>query len=94
MATKVRSGGGTGPPPSPPPQQPAGPSHSAAQRAAYTEAHQSTHTRPSAQGTRTQEEIQEVIFVKTRRQEKDTTEKRSHRTTVRVGLVRGPSTHI
>lgn len=51
MTTKVRSGGATGPPPSPRPSQPAGPSRSAARRAAYTEAHQSTHTRPSGQDT-------------------------------------------
>lgn len=46
MAMKVRSGRRAAPPPSPPPR-PAGPSHSVAQRAAYTEAHQSTHTHPS-----------------------------------------------
>lgn len=51
MKTKVRSGRGTGPLPSPPPLQPAVPSHSAAERAAYTEAHQSTHIRPSGQDT-------------------------------------------
>lgn len=50
-ARRRTSGGGILPPPSPPPWQPAAPSHSAAQRAAYTEAHQRTHTRPSGQKT-------------------------------------------
>lgn len=73
MTTKVRSGEGTGPPPSPPPQWPARPSHSAAQRAAYTEAHQSSHTCPSGQrrGTEhTQEEDTSSYIVKTRRQKR------------------------
>lgn len=52
---RARSGGGAGP--SPPPPRPAGLSHSAAHWAAYTEAHQSTHTLQSGQErthTRTQ----------------------------------------
>lgn len=44
---QARSGGGAGP--SPPPPRPAGLSHSAAHWAAYTEAHQSTHTLQSGQ---------------------------------------------
>lgn len=50
MTTKVRNGGVTAFPPPPRSLQPAGPSHSVAQREAYTEAHQSTHTSPSGQG--------------------------------------------
>lgn len=69
MKTKARSGQGTGPPPSRPPSWPAGPSHSAAQRAAYTEAHQSTHTRPSGQDT--QEENRSSYNVKPRRGERE-----------------------
>lgn len=45
---KVRSGRGSILPLSPPsPPRPVGRPHSATLRAAYTEAHQSTHTRPS-----------------------------------------------
>lgn len=44
MKMQLRNGGEGGLPPSPPLPRPAEPSHSAAQRAAYTEAHQSSHT--------------------------------------------------
>lgn len=75
MTTKVRSDGGTVPPPRPPAPWPEGPSRSVAQRAAYTEAHQSTHTCPSGQEKDTRSYI-----VITRRQS------RIH-STVTVGLM-------
>lgn len=60
---KKRSGWGTGPPLFPHLLWPAGPSHNAAQRAAYREAHQRTHTRPSGQDTHGRK-IRVVIMLK------------------------------
>lgn len=63
----MRSGEASFPPPPPPPPWPAGPSHSAAQRAVYTEAHQRTYTFQSGQGRHTQrKKIQVVILLKLR----------------------------